>query len=75
MIPIIDMESTGENIKMMRKLKGLSVNDVQRAMGFTNPQAVYRWESGKSLPTLDNLVILASVLNTTIDSILQISSK
>lgn len=69
-IPIIDMEATGANIKRIRKGKGLSVSNLQSVFSFTNPQAIYRWESGNSLPTIDNLVILASVLGVTIDEIL-----
>ena len=41
-------------------------------MGFENPQAVYKWMSGKSLPSLDNLIILSRILNTSIESILVI---
>ena len=39
-------------------------------MGFTNPQAIYKWQNGCCLPSIDNLVILAAVLGTTVDDIL-----
>jgi hypothetical protein len=39
-------------------------------MGFENPQAVYKWLNGKSLPNVDNLVILSRVLHTSIEDIL-----
>ena len=42
------------------------------AMGFETPQAVYKWLSGKSLPSLDNFVILSRLLNTSIEDILVI---
>lgn len=41
-------------------------------MGFETPQAVYKWLSGKSLPSLDNFVILSRLLNTSIEDILVI---
>ena len=44
--------------------------DVQAAMGFENPQAVYKWLSGRSLPSLDNLLILSKLLNSTMEDIL-----
>lgn len=69
-IPIIDMEATGRNIKQFRRERGMTVSELREVFGFTNPQAIYRWESGGSLPTIDNLVILASVLGVTIDEIL-----
>ena len=41
-------------------------------MGFENPQAVYKWLSGKSLPSLENLLILSKLLNISIENILVI---
>ena len=41
-------------------------------MGFETPQVVYKWLSGKSLPSLDNFVILSRLLNTSIEDILVI---
>ena len=39
-------------------------------LGFTNPQAIYKWQNGDCMPTIDNLVILAAVLGVTVDEIL-----
>ena len=69
-IPIIDLIETGKNIKRIREASGTSVRDIQDVLGFTNPQAIYKWQKGECLPTIDNLVILASVLGVTIDEIL-----
>ena len=69
-IPIIDLIETGKNIKRIREASGISVRDIQDVLGFTNPQAIYKWQKGECLPTIDNLVILASVLGVTIDEIL-----
>ena len=69
-IPIIDLIATGKNIKRIREASGISVRDIQDVLGFTNPQAIYKWQKGECLPTIDNLVILASVLGVTIDEIL-----
>lgn len=72
-IPTIDMEMTGKNIKTYRKDAGLSVKDIQMTMGFTNPQAAYKWERGLSLPTIDNLVILSALFGVKINDILAIN--
>ena len=68
----ISQKETGRRIRQMTADRGYSVKDIQEAMGFENPQAVYKWMSGKSLPSLDNLIILSRILNTSIESILVI---
>lgn len=65
-------KETGAHIKTLLKEKGYTVKDIQEAMGFEYPQAIYKWLSGDSLPTLDNFVILSRVLNTRIEDILVI---
>ena len=69
-IPTIDMVRTGNNITRLRMEAGLSVRDLQRILGFATPQAIYKWQQGRALPTLDNLVVLAAVLGVKIDDIL-----
>lgn len=69
-IPVIDIVNTGKNIRALRKQAGISVCELQVIMGFNNPQAIYKWERGESLPTIDNLVILATKLNVKVDDIL-----
>ena len=68
--PTIDMVKTGENIIKLRKENGLSVKNLQDYFGFATPQAVYKWQQGLSMPSLDNLVLLASIFNVRIDDIL-----
>ena len=69
-IPVIDMIKTGQNIKTLRERAGLSVSELQRAFGFATPQAIYKWQQGLALPTVDNLIVLASLLDVKIDDIL-----
>lgn len=69
-IPIIDMALTGANIVKLRTAAGLSVHDLQTIFGFNSPQAIYKWQNGTALPTVDNLVVLASVLKVRIDDLL-----
>ena len=72
-IPVINMVATGQNITRLRKQAGISVANLQQIFGFTTPQAIYKWQRGTALPTVDNLVILAAVFNTNINNILVIS--
>ena len=69
-LPIIDMIRTGQNISRLRKQAGLSVKDLQDVFGFATPQVIYKWQQGTALPTIDNLVALAAVLQVSIDDIL-----
>ncbi len=69
-LPAIDMAATGRNIIRMRRAAGMSVKDLQAGFGFATPQAIYKWQHGTAMPTLDNLVILAVVFNVAIDDII-----
>ena len=69
-LPVIDMVRTGQNIGRLRKQAGLSVRDLQDIFGFATPQAIYKWQQGVALPTIDNLVVLAAVLQVRMDDIL-----
>ena len=69
-IPVINMTATGINIARLRENAGLSVKDLQVIFGFSTPQAIYKWQRGTALPTVDNLVVLAAVLGVTIEDIL-----
>ena len=69
-IPVIDMSATGINITRLRRNAGLTVKDIQDIFGFSTPQAIYKWQRGTALPTVDNLVVLAAVFGVTVDKIL-----
>ena len=66
----IQQKETGRQIKKLLVENGYTVRDVQSAMGFENPQAIYKWISGRSLPSLDNFLILSRLLHTSIEDIL-----
>ena len=69
-MPVIDMAETGKNIIRLRKNAGLSVKDIQACLQLSTPNAIYKWQNGESLPTLDNLVILAVMLGVSIDEVI-----
>lgn len=69
-MPMINMIKTGENIVALRKRAGLTVKDIQEAFGFGTPQAIYKWQQGTALPSIDNLVALAALLGVKMDDIL-----
>ena len=69
-IPVIDMTATGRNIARLRENAGMTVRDLQAVFGFSTPQAIYKWQHGAALPTVDNLVVLAAVFGVRIEDIL-----
>ena len=70
MFPVIDLVATGENITRLRKDRGLTVRDLQNWFGFEEPQAIYKWQKGKSLPSVDNLYALGALLDVPMEEIL-----
>lgn len=69
-IPTINMSATGQNIIRLRQNSNLSVKDLADLFGFATPQAIYKWQHGTAMPTIDNLVVLAAVFGVAIDDIL-----
>ena len=53
----------------------MSVRDLQIIFGFATPQAIYKWQNGISMPTVDNLIVLSAVLNVTIDDIVVLNNR
>lgn len=68
--PVIDLPATGENITRLRLSRGLTVRDLQHFFGFDAPQAIYKWQRGQTLPSVDNLFALSALLGVPIDDIL-----
>ena len=72
--PTINLVATGQNIVRLRKAAGLSVKDLQDIFGFATPQAIYKWQKGTAMPTIDNLVVLAMVFQVKMDDIIVIDA-
>ena len=74
-IPVIDVEATSKKLKSIRVQHDISVAEMQKLFAMENPQSIYNWENPdkKTLPCLDNLVILAKLYQVQIDELLVIS--
>ena len=68
--PVIDPVATGQNIARLRLERGLTVRDLQGFFGFEEPQAIYKWQRGQSLPSVDNLYALGALLDVSLEEIL-----
>ncbi len=74
-LPTIDTVGTGMRIMDFRKKAGLSVKDLQMMLGFATPNAIYKWQNGAAMPTLDNLIVLAAIFAVPIDDIIVVDKK
>ena len=72
-MPVINMKATGVKIKDLIIAKGLTVKDVQKAFGFASPYPVYKWQNGQSFPAIENLVVLAKMMDVTVDDLLVVT--
>ena len=73
--PVLDARATGERIRELRIQHKLKVEDVAGFMGFESVQAVYKWQRGDSLPTVDNLYALSVLFGVSVDGILRGSKE
>ena len=69
--PVLDTKAIGVGIKKLRKENHLKVSDIADFMGFESEQAVYKWQRGESLPSVDNLYALSQLFDTSVDDILK----
>jgi len=68
--PVIDMARTGQNIKRIMKLNGVTVKDVQEFLELSTPQSIYHWFDGRNLPTTDNLYALSELFQLPVDAMI-----
>lgn len=68
-VAVLDIIETGARIKYFMDMRKVKVKDVQKVIGFSNPNAIYKWRQGRAMPTIDNLIILASILDVKLDDL------
>lgn len=68
--PILDTFRTGQKIKQIMMQKNYTVQEIQKYLGFSTPQSIYHWFSGRNMPTIDNLYALSSLFHVPIDAML-----
>ncbi|MCM1054361.1 MAG: helix-turn-helix domain-containing protein [Bacteroides sp.] len=59
-----------EKLKEIRKKEGISQEQLAERIGVSR-QAITKWETGKGLPDVENMVIIAEIFKTTIDDLLR----
>ena len=64
----------GEKLKLARKEAGLSQEQLAEKMSVSR-SAIAKWESDKGMPDVNNLKVLAQLLNVSIDYLLDDEEK
>lgn len=59
----------GENLKRLRKERNLSQEQLSEMLNVSR-QAISKWESNKTYPDIENLMLLRNIFNTTLDDLL-----
>ncbi|MCD7808231.1 MAG: helix-turn-helix domain-containing protein [Erysipelotrichaceae bacterium] len=70
MYPTIDTQKTGQRIKELMILNHLTPLDIQEYLSLSCVQSIYRWFSGRSIPTIDHFYALSYLFNVSIDDII-----
>lgn len=68
--PMINLSETGKKIKQFRIEKGMSVKNLAEVMQFETVQAVYNWQEGKTLPSLENIMLLSELFEKSFEDII-----
>ena len=68
--PMVDLKSTGREIKALLSEKGVSVKENSSRLGLSSVQAVYKWLRWESILSIDNLMAVSTLLETPIGQFL-----
>lgn len=73
--PVIDLNATGNAILRRRLEMEISIPEMQTYFGFATVQAIYHWQSGRNLPSVDNFFALSLLLKTTINDLICVKAQ
>lgn len=65
----IDKMRIGQRLRELRYQHGFTVEQLAEALCIS-ANAVYKWESGRTVPTVDNFYLLSYVYHTSIDQLI-----
>ena len=68
--PVIQINKTSKNLAKHLKQKNISVKDLQKKLDLNNPQCIYAWLKGNSLPHPIHLISISKILDVEIKDIL-----
>lgn len=66
-----DNNILGRNLRRLRIENSLSVEEVQKYLRFSSPQAVYNYEEGIRIPPGDNLIALMELYGAEVSDLVR----
>lgn len=71
----VNAVETGKNIKRLIYKNNITYKEIQTRCMFGTTQAIYKWMRGDSIPSIDNLVILADMFKCRLDDIIVVDRR
>ncbi len=71
----VDPVKTGLKLKILLNGAGYNVKDIQEYLLLAYPQSIYRWFSGKILPSVDHLCALSRLLDVHMENLLVLQGQ
>lgn len=75
MRPTIDLVATGATIRGLRKRCGITVAQIQEYLELQTPRSIYKWQQGKCLPDIENLLGLSIMFAIPINEFLKTKQR
>jgi len=73
--PDIDLAKTGIILKYKIQSAGYSIKDIQSHLMLSCPQPIYRWFSGKILPSVNHLYAISQLLGEHMEDLIVTKSS
>ena len=61
------MENFHKILKELREIKGMSQEQLGKALGYKSHSIIAQWESGKIFPAIENLIAIAKYFDVSVD--------
>ena len=68
--PNLDALETGQRIRCIMLMKGMTPIDIQEFMGYGSVQAVYHWFNGRRLPSAPAFYALSELFDVPVDMLM-----
>ncbi len=68
--PQINLKKTGMWLRILCKYRGITVKDLQDFLHISSNQAIYEWFNGHTLPSVNNLLALSTLLGISMNYLL-----
>ncbi len=68
--PQIDLKKTGVWLRTLCNYRGITVRDIQDYLHISSNQAIYEWFNGHTLPSVNNLLALSTLLGVSMNYLL-----